>query len=412
MITQDAFTIYSGLVTTIINKMSGIGKWRTRFIEEIFILFLSIKGRLNFLQLERYGSMNERSYRNQFEERFDFLHFNVELIKTACSTELIHAFDPSFIKKSGKKTPAIGYFFSGSDGCYKRGLEIGCLGVIDVKQNTAYHLDSIQSPLLSKKEKEEKNISLIDHYVTTIGNRKESLLSISNILVVDAFFTKRKFVGGMDDIGLEVISRLRDDANLQYIFKGARKMGKGRPKKFDGKINVTQIDKRRIVKEVEDDELALYSGVVWSVGLKREIKLAYVIFKNCKGKEVTKMYYSTNIKREGKQILKYYRSRFQLEFLFRDSKQFTSLETCQARSENKLNFHFNASMTAVSIAKTIIRKKDGTHDEIVLSISDIKTEFHNRRLAETIFSIYGFNPNLIKNDSRFQQILDYGKIAA
>ncbi|HLR37400.1 MAG TPA: hypothetical protein VK084_05095 [Chitinophagaceae bacterium] len=33
----------------------------------IFDLFLGIKGRLNFLQFERYGKYGEQTYRNQFE---------------------------------------------------------------------------------------------------------------------------------------------------------------------------------------------------------------------------------------------------------------------------------------------------------------------------------------------------------
>jgi hypothetical protein len=39
-----------------------------------------------------------------------------------------------------------------------------------------------------------------------------------------------------------------------------------------------------------------------------------------------------------------YKARFQIEFLFRDSKQFTGLIDCQARSKAMLNFLFNASL--------------------------------------------------------------------
>mgnify|MGYP003439838048 CR=1 FL=1 len=39
-------------------------------------------------------------------------------------------------------------------------------------------------------------------------------------------------------------------------------------------------------------------------------------------------------------IIQYYKSRFQIEFFYRDAKQDTGLNHCQARSENKLNFHF------------------------------------------------------------------------
>ncbi len=50
-------------------------------------------------------------------------------------------------------------------------------------------------------------------------------------------------------------------------------------------------------------------------------------------------------------ILEYYRTRFQIEFIYRDAKQFTGLNDCQARSEIKLHFHFNASLTAINLAK-------------------------------------------------------------
>jgi len=44
-----------------------------------------------------------------------------------------------------------------------------------------------------------------------------------------------------------------------------------------------------------------------------------------------------------------------MTYLFRDAKQHLGLEHCQARSKNKLDFLFNASLTAVSIAKVISR---------------------------------------------------------
>ncbi|MCK9421320.1 MAG: hypothetical protein M0Q38_01855 [Bacteroidales bacterium] len=42
-----------------------------------------------------------------------------------------------------------------------------------------------------------------------------------------------------------------------------------------------------------------------------------------------------------------------MEFLFRDAKNYTGLENCQARSVIKINFHVNASLTTVSLAKAI-----------------------------------------------------------
>lgn len=53
---------------------------RKKFIIEIIFLILSIKGRINFLQLERFGKHTERMYRLNFEERFDFMKFNKNIV--------------------------------------------------------------------------------------------------------------------------------------------------------------------------------------------------------------------------------------------------------------------------------------------------------------------------------------------
>ena len=65
-----------GHIKNVLNKIQGINKWRYDFIVEVLVLFLSIKGRINFLQLERYGKHKEQRYRGQFEKQFDFLTFN------------------------------------------------------------------------------------------------------------------------------------------------------------------------------------------------------------------------------------------------------------------------------------------------------------------------------------------------
>jgi hypothetical protein len=54
------------------------------------------------------------------------------------------------------------------------------------------------------------------------------------------------------------------------------------------------------------------------------------------GKEmVRKLNFSTDLKQRGEKTVRYYRSLFQIEFLYRDAKQFTGHTSCQARYENK-----------------------------------------------------------------------------
>ncbi len=61
--------------------------------------------------------------------------------------------------------------------------------------------------------------------------KKEDLLNISKYLVVDAYFSKITFVKPFVDGGFQIVLRLRDDADLQCIFVGEQKKGKGRPQK-------------------------------------------------------------------------------------------------------------------------------------------------------------------------------------
>ena len=110
--TKHAFNQAEGLIGTIIEKINGLNKSRRKFLKHIFILYMGMRGRYNFLNMARYGQYSEQSYRNNFNERFDFMQLNLELIKHSCSKKLVIAFDPSYIPKSGKHTEHLGWFWS------------------------------------------------------------------------------------------------------------------------------------------------------------------------------------------------------------------------------------------------------------------------------------------------------------
>lgn len=411
MITQDAFTIGKMVINSVLSKMNSVSKSQTQFIARILMLFLSMRGRHHFLQMAREGSLNEKSYRYQFEKKFKWLSFNIELIKEHSSGDVILGFDPSFIHKSGKHSPGIGYFYSGCQASYRRGLELGSFAALDVSQHLAYHLVADQSPS-AKRERISDSKTLVDHYAQRVLERSAKLKELSHIMVFDAYFTKKKFVDTVsDEAGFEMIGRMRDDANLNYLFKGKQKRGKGRPRKYDGKIDTKNIDKRRIKLVCENNEHKIYSAIVYSVGLKRNIRIAYVE-QSVKDRVVRKIYFSTNLDRGAEQLFKYYRLRFQMEYLFRDAKQHMGLEHCQARSEKKLDFHFNTSLTAVSVAKVIARINEDNASRSSISIADVKTESQNRNLIERIFSIYRIDRKLIKISSGYRKLLNFGKIAA
>jgi hypothetical protein len=76
----------------------------------ILMYFLSIKGRINFLLLERFSGFCEQRYRSFFEQSFDFFAFNKTLITTNLKGKVALAFDPSYISKLAKKRLTLAIF--------------------------------------------------------------------------------------------------------------------------------------------------------------------------------------------------------------------------------------------------------------------------------------------------------------
>ena len=118
--------------------------------------------------------------------------------------------------------------------------------------------------------------------------------------------------------------------------------------------------------------------------MKRNIRIV-VYYPPAGGR---KIYFSTDLEMTGRDIIEYYRTRFQIEFCFRDSKQFTGLNHCQARDLRKLDFAFNASLTAVNIAK-ILRNEEYPE----LSIGLLKSYLSNIYLFKRFLSRSGLRPN-------------------
>ncbi len=388
-----------------IDKLPNINQWRRSFLIETLLLFMSIKGRINFLQLARYGKHKEQRYRQQFEKPFDFLSFNKEFTLSQGSGHYAIAFDPSYVSKSGKKTPGVGWYWSGCANSAKWGLEIGGLAAIDIDNHTAFHLEAIQT--LNSDDQ-----SLSDWYGGIISERKDTLTSISKYLVADAWFSKRSFADQVIQSDMHLISRLRDDADLRYLCKEPPTGKRGRPRKYTGKIIIKDIDKDYFHFIFRDEEETVYAAEVYSKSLKRNIMLVHVTYLKASGKDARKLYFSTDMDMDPKDVLLYYHSRFQIEFLYRDGKQHTGLNDSQARSEHKLHFQFNASLTSINIAKAIHWLSIPKEQRGAFSMADIKTMNHNALMLNRFFDVFGICPHSTKNQNYVKELILYGTMAA
>lgn len=403
----NAFNKIGFLVKTSLQKINGLTKPHIKFMNAIFELWLILPVRYTMLNLSRFGCYSDKSIRLHFEQHFDFAAFNMNVIEKSCGKHLVAAFDPSYIPKSGKTTPGLGRYWSGKDQCALKGLEIGCLAIIDVDANTAMPLEIVQTPSKEILQKENKN--LVAFYVSIIENQMSKLKSKVKYLAIDGYFMKKDFINSMLELLLDVITKARPDANLRYPAIGPKKKGRGRPKLYGDKVDCKNIDKRRIKKFDEDEDAIYYSGIVYSITLKRLIRIVYLMIKESNRHEI---FLSTDINLEPSLILQYYRLRFQIEFLIRDAKQHAGLEECQARSENKLHFHFNMAYSTIGVAKAATWLSIPKEERESFSMRNLKLLYYNKFLTERIFSNLGIDISCKKIKRLYRECLEIGNLAA
>lgn len=155
-------------------------------------------------------------------------------------------------------------------------------------------------------------------------------------------------------------------------------------------------------------DTAIYSAIVWAVSLKREVKVVIADFNEPDKKARSrKVFFSTDTSKSAIDIFEIYRTRFQIEFLYRDAKQYTGLCNCQSRNSGTLDFAFNMSLSTINIARQF-----GAQYSTTLSVGDVKVLLHNAAMVERLFSMFGNSPNLKINNTDFKELLFYGVRAA
>lgn len=399
------------IIKRILVQMS-ISKPQQKFLLLLFSTIMILRGRMNYRNMSRYSSLHEKSFSRNFRKPFDFTLLNHLLIKETLSEEnkRMAAIDASFVPKSGKHSYGIDSFWSGVAGRSKKGQEISSLAVVDLDYNTAYNLSVEQTPSSSEIGKKEEN--RIDFYLQQI-QLNQNYLREHNIahIATDGFYSKTRFIDGLADMGFHQIGRLRKDANLRYLYKGPHKKRRGARKKYDGKVTYDDFSRWELIDEIQPC-VYLYSSDLNSSRFKRNIRVVCLLDQRISGKCRYALFFSTDLTLGPTEIFNMYKSRFQIEFLFRDAKQFTGLTDCQARNKEALNFHFNASLSTLNLLKKQDRELSEHSESKVCSIASWKSRYFNEHLLDRFISHLDLNPIFIKNTPQYEKLINYGVINA
>ena len=373
------------------NGVAKITKSFQTFFIETMILYIGIPKRINFTQMSRFGNSCESRFRQNFRKGFDWVGYNSGFTSHMKEHRIALAIDPSFIDKSGKHTPGVGYFWSGCASAAKHGLEILDIAVIDADERDAVHLKAVQTVDTVKAGRPPKYLagmkdpnSLTAWYLRALAQDRDALRKPS------------------------MVSRFRSDVSLKYLYTGPKTGKRGRPKEVDGKVYLDNLRTDVFREESYDDSdgktVTLHTAVVRATSLKRDVRVVVVdCMEPGKKTQARKVFFSTDTEMSAKDIMDFYRTRFQIEFLLRDGKQFTGLTHCQSRQKEALAFHFNMSLTAINVARAFARQ-----DESGLSVANVKTLVHNAMMLHRFSVLSGKLPNRLLNTNDFKELLYYG----
>jgi hypothetical protein len=412
------------IVTHILKQMPGIHQPQRKFLLALFAVISCLRGRVNFRNLARYSNYSERTFHRQFRQEFDFLEFNrlsINHVVDSTATLLV-AQDATFIPKSGKQTYGLDRFFNGCTHRVERGLEASTIAIVDVARSTAFTLSVQQTPPRpapangTKQPKPKRSDAPVetrmDFYLGHFSSCVPSLpTQATRLLLVDGAFARRKFVDGVCQEDFHLITKLRVDANLRFLYTGPQRAGRGRRREFDGKVKFSDLSRFDFCGEVEPG-ITLYTLVINSVTLKRNIRIVIILDQRTPDKPRYVVLSSTDCQLAATMIFSYYAARFQIEFLFRDAKQFTGLTGCQARDQKALHFQLNAALSAVNLAKIEQLEQSGAATAQVFSLASYKQRAFNEHLLELFISKLALRADLIKNHPQYNYLRNYGAIAA
>ncbi|MEM6687625.1 MAG: transposase [Bacteroidota bacterium] len=346
---------------------------------------------------------------------FDFAEFHAqsvaEQIARSEQSDWLLAGDCSFLPKSGKQTYGKGIFWSGSSSKSEPGLEIEGYALINPNTKEAYMVDVEQTPSdLSSKEGSAEDYTRVDHYVDHLRRVIRRYYWVRYV-ALDGYYTKHKVLSFFDQAeDCDMIGKLRKDADLKFYLDREKAKASGvhihgnkkYEAKFDHEDPMSQRHLWKLIGTLEEDaDIELYQAKMYSPYYKRDLNVV-LCWHQKEQKHI--LLFSTDLELAGLKLVQYYKSRFQIEFLFRDAKQHAGLNHAQVRDAKKLDFHFNFCFANINLGRIVAREQG----QAAFAFNNAKRLGYNNLLLEKFIANSGIDPELPEIRLALQKTAQFG----
>lgn len=400
---------------------------------------LSMSGRVTMRGISRWTNKggSYRTIQRFFYTQMSWLTLQWTLIRHHLldpDDTILVAGDHVVVTKSGKKTYGLDRFFSSLYGKAVPGLCFLTLSLISVKRRTSYPVLSEQvekAPEAQKPAKEKSTSQRGRPKGSKNRNRRDVDLSPSlrfmqahlarlleqigtHLQVVyflfDGELGHNDAVQMVRQVGRHLISKLRYNAALYFPYEGPY-LGRGPRRKYGKKLDYRSLPAEHLKATSIDDGIKtdIYQMSVWHKTFADLLNVVVIVKTNLKThKTAHVVLFSSDLTLDYALLIDYYRLRFQLEFNFRDAKQYWGLEDFMSVKERPVHNSANLALFMVNLSQVLIRSMRAQWPEF--SVNDLKAYFRGRKYAVETLKLLPEMPDSIFIDQVISQMAVLGRV--
>lgn len=210
--------------------------------------------------------------------------------------------------------------------------------------------------------------------------------------------------------GLQLISKLRYDASLYFPYLGAYK-GTGPHAKYGDKVDVRKMGEKYLKESTIEKNIRtdIYQAELLNKEFALPLNVVIILKTNLDTQtQAHVILFSTDLELSYNKLIKFYSLRFQIEFNFRDAKQYWGLEDFMNIEKTAVTNAANLAFLMVNLSQILLRRFQQTNPDF--SILDLKAHYHGYRYTIETIKMLPEKPDDNLLADIFQQIARLGMI--
>jgi putative transposase len=211
-------------------------------------------------------------------------------------------------------------------------------------------------------------------------------------------------------VGLHLVSKLRHNSALYFPYAGPY-AGRGPRRKYGKKLDYKNIPSAYLQATSIDEEIEtnIYQMSLWHKKFAEILNIVVIVKTNVQThKTAHVVLFSSDVTLSYAQLIDYYRLRFQLEFNFRDAKQYWGLEDFMSVNERPVYNSANLAMFMVNVSQALMRPMRTQWP--AFSVNDLKAWFRGRKYVVETLKLLPAMPDSLFIDQLVSQMAALGRV--